>query len=153
MTPATAPPTCDPLLDEPWLDAAFAATREARVRHAPAGGGRARLLVLTGADVAQLRWMLRLRRAAEPCDAADEWVIELRNTRARVATLHLRASRFVRADGVAAWAELKDGETLARWLSARGFRRPFDAWRSDRGSVLSPRGANVAAFLAAPRER
>jgi hypothetical protein len=157
VTPESTPPTRLLALDEAWLDAAFAATREARVRRVSARAddprGRARLLVLTGADVAQLRWMLRLRRPAEGCDDDSEWVIELRNTRARVATLRLRASRFVRADGVEAWAELKDGETLARWLSARGFRPPFDAWRSDRGSVLSPRSSNVAAFLAAPRER
>lgn len=137
-SPARAAP-----IDDAWLDAAFAATREARVRRVTARADdplvRPRLLVLSGPDVAQLRWMLRLRRPAAACDDASEWVIELRNTRARVATLRLRASRFVRADGVDAWAELKDGETLARWLSCRGFRPPFDAWRSDRGSVLSPR--------------
>jgi hypothetical protein len=144
VTTEPPPPQRAAPIDDAWLDAAFAATREARVRRAPTRAddprARARLLVLSGADVAQLRWMLRLRRPVEAaCDDGAEWVIELRNTRARVATLRLSASRFVRADGVDAWAELKDGETLARWLSCRGFRPPFDAWRSDRGSVLSPR--------------
>lgn len=152
MTPANPLPTRAPSLDEPWLDAAFAATREARVRFLGSAFERGRVLVLAGDDVAQLRWMLRLRRAGDAGEGVADWVIELRNTRARVARLHLRASRFVRGDGTA-WVELRDGETLARWLSCRGFRPPFDAWRSDRGSVLSRRDPNVAAFLVPPRDR
>lgn len=152
MTAANPLPTRAPSLDEPWLDAAFAATREARVRFLGEPSERARVLVLSGDDVAQLRWMLRLRRPGDSGEGAADWVVELRNTRARVARLHLRASRFVRGDGTT-WVELRDGETLARWLSCRGFRPPFEAWRSDRGSVLSRRDPNVAAFLAPPRDR
>lgn len=128
-------------LTDAWLDAAFAATREARLRRAPRGDGpRSKALVLTGGDIAQLRWMLRLRAPASPCDPVAAWTIELRNTRSRVATLRVHASRLLEADGASpAWAELRDGETLARWLSARGFRAPFEAWKHDRGGVISPR--------------
>lgn len=123
-------------LDEAWLDAVFAATREARVRRAP----HAKALVLVGADVAQLRWMLRLRRVARARVGDLACVIELRNTRSRVASLRLHASRFLSLDVAGrVYAELRDGETLARWLCARGIRAPFEAWRSDRGSLRSPR--------------
>lgn len=122
-------------LTEAWLDAAFAATREARIRRvSPAARGKA--LVLAGGDLAQLRWMLRLRAESSARDCGDEWVVELRNTQRRVATLRIHASQFLRAEGMP-WATLRDGETLARWLSARGFRGPFERWKSDRGTVRS----------------
>lgn len=123
-------------LDDAWLDAVFAATREARVRRAP----HAKPLVLMGADVAQLRWMLRLRRVARAHVGGLACVIELRNTRNRVASLRLHTARFLSLDTAGrVYAELRDGETLARWLCARGIRAPFEAWRSDRGTVRSPR--------------
>lgn len=129
-------------LTDAWLDAAFAATREARIRRAVTTNGapsRRRVMVLTGVDIAQLRSLLRLRATSEPVARGGAWSIELRNTRSRVATLQIVGARFVRVDGDA-WAELRDVETLARWLDARGFRAPFEAWKLLRGSVRSPRG-------------
>ena len=130
-----------PLLTDAWLDAVFAATREVRVRRGSQEGAGRKAMLLTGDDIAQLRWMLRLRSAVtgHVCDA--RWTIELHNTRSRVTTLHLYDSLLVRPDVAGAtWRELRDGETLARWLDARGFRAPFDAWKHDRGCVRSPRG-------------
>ncbi len=130
-------------LTDAWLDAAFAATREARIRRAVTSSeGRAarrRVMVLTGVDIAQLRSLLRLRATHTPDARGGLWSIELRNTRSRVATLQIVGARFVRVDEDG-WAELRDVETLARWLDARGFRAPFEAWKSLRGCVRSPRG-------------
>jgi hypothetical protein len=153
VTLVISPPSRAVALDDSWLDAAFAATRKARVRHAVAADGRGRAIVFEGADLHQLRWMLRVHGPGVPSKGTTTWVIELRNSRSRVATLHLRAPHFIRAEGIDTWARLRDGETLARWLSVRGFCHPFDAWRSERGSILSPRGAHLVAFLASPRER
>ncbi len=130
-------------LTDAWLDAAFAATREVRIRRAvrtaPGREERRRVMVLTGADIAQLRWLLRLRATACAGAGGRQWSMELRNTRSRVATLHVVASRFVRVLGDAGgWGELRDVETLARWFDARGFRAPFEAWKLARGSVRSP---------------
>lgn len=136
----------DGLLTDAWLDAAFAATREVRIRRlapsddAPSDGPPRRRLVLVGEDVAQLRWMLRLAATGRPSECAPGWSIELRNTRSRVALVQVHATRFLRAAGLdRGWAEVRDGETLARWLHARGFDAPFEAWKSDRGCVRSPR--------------
>jgi hypothetical protein len=132
-------------LTEAWLDAVFAASRVAvicRVVHSAQRGVRRRkVLVLTGHDIAQLRWMLRLRTPGEPVGDDVSWSIELRNTRARVAMLQVWGGRFVHADDLMGGAcEIRDGETLARWLDARGFHAPFEAWKNRRGCVRSERG-------------
>ncbi len=131
-------------LDDAWLDAAFAATREVRIQravsHTDGRTARARVMVLTGHDIAQLRALLRVRARPAEKAVAGEWSMELRNTRSRVATLHVVASRYVRTEGAGVtWGELRDVETLVRWLDVRGFRAPFEAWKSGRGSVRSPR--------------
>lgn len=129
-------------MSDGWLDAVFAATREARIRRTVSTGeglSTRRVMVLTGPDVAQLRSMLKLRPAVtgHVCDA--RWMIDLHNTRSRVTTLHMHEA-LVRPDVEgAAWRELRDVETLARWLDARGFHAPFEAWKSSRGTVRSPR--------------
>jgi hypothetical protein len=126
-------------LTDAWLDAAFAATREARIRRTlpSSQGATRRVMVLTGGDIAQLRSLLRLSAAAPgvACDA--RWMIELHNTRSRVTTLHL-SDALVRVEGFE-WRALRDAETLARWLDVRGFRAPFEAWKVLRGCVRSPR--------------
>ncbi len=111
-------------MSDAWLDA-VSSTR--------------RVMVLTGADVAQLRAMLQLRPAVAGLASDARWMIDLHNTRSRVTTLHMRDA-LVRPDVEgAAWRELRDIETLARWLDARGFHAPFEAWKSSRGTVRSPR--------------
>jgi hypothetical protein len=124
-------------LTEGWLDAVFAATREVRVRTAP-NATRRKSLILSGRDVQQLRCLLRLRRTAhtDVNPTAFEWSIELRNTNHRIARILVCVDRFIFVSNAGA-ATLRDPETLARWLDARGFHAPFSSWKSARGCVRS----------------